>query len=67
MALKREQIEHLEHYWEKDNPKKWQKFSYSRRWLKKQMNKFIRLQGKQIDEESFGGKIGRKPSKGWEW
>lgn len=67
MALAREQIEHLEHYWEQDSEKPWKKLSKSRRWMKKQMNKYIRLKGKKIEDDEVGGKIGRKPLYGWEY
>ena len=39
MATSRDQIEHLEHEWEKETYKH---FSRSRRWLKRQMNRFMR-------------------------
>lgn len=70
MALCREQIEHMEHGWSKDSETPWQNWSYSRKWLKKQMNKFIRLKGKQAlqnNDDISGGKQGRKPCSGWEW
>ncbi len=67
MALSREQIEHLEHEWIKLSDKPWRKTSRSRRYLKKQMNKFIRLQGKKISDDETGTKQGRKPLKGWEY
>lgn len=69
MALSREQIEHLEYWWKKDgnmdNP--WRHLSHSRRWLKKQVNKYIRLKGKKISDDEQGGKIGRKPLCGFEY
>lgn len=65
MATSRVKIEHLEHFWENDKP--WKKLSYSRRWLKKQMNKFIRRNNKKIDEDDVGGKQGKKPCRGWEY
>ena len=67
MALDREQIDHLEHRFRKYTDKPWKNFSHSRKWLKKQMNKFIRLSGKNIDEDSTGGKCGKKPFCGWEY
>lgn len=68
MATNREKIEHFEHLWEgEDNEKPWKRFSHSRRWLKQQMNKFIRRNNKKIDEDDVGGKQGRKPYKGWEY
>lgn len=67
MSLNREQIEHLEHFWAKDTSKPWKNYSYSRKWLKRQMNKFIRLQTKKINEDSLGGKIGQKPMSGWKY
>lgn len=66
MALYRQQIEHLEHFW-KNEEKPWKNYSHSRRYLKKQMNKFIRLVSKKIDEDDVGSKIGKKPFKGWEY
>jgi hypothetical protein len=65
MALAREQIEHFEHFWSKDRP--WKNLSYSRRWLKKQVNKYIRIKSKKINDDDIGGKIGRKPLCGWEY
>ena len=65
MATSRQKIEHLEHFWENDKP--WKNLSYSRRWLKKQMNKFIRRNNKKIDEDDVGGKQGKKPCRGWEY
>lgn len=35
--------------------------------MKKQMNKYIRLKGKKIEEDEIGGKVGRKPLCGWEY
>ena len=67
MALTREQIEHLEHYWEQDSETPWKKLSRSRRYLKKQTNKYIRLKGKRIEDDEIGGKVGRKPLCGWEY
>ena len=72
MALTREQIEHLEHYFqEKDrkekNPKWWRQLSKSRRYLKKQMNKYIRHQNKKIGEDDVAVKTNKKPFKGWEY
>jgi hypothetical protein len=67
MALCREKIEHFEIGWIKDSDKPWRKNSKSRRWLKKQMNKFIRLANKRIDPDDIGYKQGRKPLKGWEY
>ena len=67
MGLTREQIEHLEHDWEKNSDKPWQKLSRSRRWLKKQTNKFMRIRNKHIENDDIGGKKGRKPLCGWEY
>lgn len=36
-----------------------------RKWMKNQMNRFIRR--KKIDVEDCGGKVGRKPTHGWEY
>ena len=38
-----------------------------KRFLKRQMNKFIRLQSKNIDLDDIGFKTNRKPYKGWEY
>ena len=35
------------------------------KWMKRQMNKFIRRQ--PIEDEDVGRKINRKPTKGWEF
>lgn len=72
MALIREQIEHLEHQWEEDSKKEkesgwWRKLSHSRKYLKNQMNRYIRRQNKKIDEDDVGGKVGKKPCCGWEY
>lgn len=71
MALTREQIEHLEYWLKKDGQmdKPWRQRSKSgsRKWLKKQVNKFIRLKGKHIEDDDIGGKKGKKPLCGWEW
>lgn len=37
-----------------------------RRFLKRQMNRFIRRDGKNVDEDAHGCKSGRKPTRGWE-
>ena len=74
MALERQQIEHLEHYFqEKDKKEKspetkwWKNLSKSRRYLKKQMNKYIRRQNKKIEEDEVSIKTNKKPCKGWEY
>ncbi len=64
MALSREKIERFEIKWASEP---WKKLSYSRKWLKKQMNKFIRIKNKKIDDDDIGYKQGRKPLKGWEY
>ena len=61
MAICREKIEHLEIEWIKESDKPWRKNSKSRSWLKKQMNKFIRLANKRIEPDDVGYKQGRKP------
>ena len=66
MATNREKIEHLEHYW-KNADKPWKNFSRSRRWLKKQMNRYIRRDNKRIEDDDIGAKQGKKPYKGWEY
>ena len=74
MATTREQIEHLEHKWEEDLKKDkgkengwWRKLSRSRKYLKKQVNRYIRRQNKKIEPDDIGGKIGKKPFSGWEY
>ena len=74
MATTREQIEHLEHEWieglkkDKDNGSGWwRKLSKSRKYLKSQMNRYIRRQNKKIEPDDVGGKIGKKPFSGWEY
>lgn len=66
MATTRDQIEHLEHNWV-DDEKPWKKFSKSRKYLKSQMNKYIRRQNKKIAEDDMGGKMNKKPYRGWEY
>jgi hypothetical protein len=56
MGTNREQIEHLEHELSKDSDKPWKKYSYSRKWLKRQMNRFMRRM--KLDKRQF---------KGWEY
>ncbi len=65
MATCREKIEHLEYYLKDSSD--WKHYSKSRRWLKKQMNKYIRRKNKLIEEDDVGRKQGRKPYKFWEW
>ena len=69
MGLTREQIEHFEYWWKKsgdmDNP--WRHLSKSRKWLKKQVHKYMRIKNKHIDEDDIGYKQGRKPYCGWEY
>lgn len=74
MALIRKQIEHLEHQWEEDLKKDkdeenswWRKLSRSRKYLKNQMNRYIRRQNKKIDKDDIGRKAGKKPFSGWEF
>lgn len=74
MATTREQIEHLEHRWEENSKKEkdvesgwWRKLSKSRKYLKSQMNRYIRRQNKKIDEDDVGSKVGKKPCCGWEY
>lgn len=66
MATSREQIEHFEHFW-KNEEKPWKRFSYSRKWLKRQMNRFIRRNNKNIEDDETGRKQGTKPYKGYEY
>ena len=67
MATTREKIERFEIKWGKESDTPWRCFSYSRKWLKKQMNRFIRRQGKKVEPDDIGCKRGRKPLKGWEY
>lgn len=64
MAVNLDKIVHLEHAWEEGT---WKKFSFSRKWRKRQMNRYIRRNNKDIDEDETGYKTSRKPYKGWEW
>lgn len=66
MATTRDQIEHIEHNWV-DEEKPWKKFSKSRKYLKKQMNKYIRRKGKDISDDDISIKTKRKPYSGWEY
>lgn len=66
MATTREKIERFEIEWG-NALAPWKRFSYSRKWLKKQMNRYIRREGKRIDDDEQGYKRGRKPLKGWEY
>ena len=56
MSTSKEQIEHP-----------WIDKHKSRRWLKQQMNRFIRRRGKKISDDEVGYKTNRKPTKGWEY
>lgn len=74
MAVTREQIEHLEHQWQEQRKKEkdtergwWKSLSRSRKYLKKQMNRYIRRQNKKIEEDDVSVKSGRKPCCGWEY
>jgi hypothetical protein len=67
MATCKEQIERLEVQWAKESDTPWIRWSRSRKWLKHQMNRFIRRKGKKISTEDIGYKSGRKPTKGWEY
>lgn len=67
MSLQREQIERFEVKWSKQSDTPWQNWSKSRKWLKNQMNRFMRRLNKKIDDDDRGGKLGRKPTSGWEW
>ena len=59
MALFREQPEpHM--YSEK------QRKHHSYKWWKKQMNKWLRIKNKKINEDDAGG-YGKKQWYGWEW
>ena len=63
MATTREQIERIG-----GNPSKpWQKYHKSRKWLKEQMNRFLRRNGKKIDDDESNFKKGGKPFKGYEY
>ena len=65
MALCREKIERLEIKWSKNSDTPWKKLSYSRKWLKRQMNKYLRLKGKEIADDDIGCKQERKPQRGY--
>lgn len=67
MACTLEKIEHLERRWNEGSSTPWRMVSFSRKWLKKQMNRFIRRQNKKIEEDDRGYKQGRKMYKGWEY
>lgn len=56
MSTSKEQIE-----------RPWIDHHKSRRWLKQQMNRFIRRRGKKISDDEVGYKTNRKPTKGWEY
>ena len=65
MSLCKEKIERFEIKWAKESDAPWRKLSYSRKWRKNQMNRFIRR--KPIDSDDIGGKQGRKPTRFWEY
>lgn len=67
MALCREKIERLEIQWARKSDKPWKNASRSRKWMKRQMNKYIRLKGKEISDDEVGFKKGRKPQRGYEY
>lgn len=67
MSVRRDQIEHFEHWWSKNSDTPWKNYSRSRKILKKWMNRFIRRKGKTIDEDETGFKVGKKPTSGWEY
>lgn len=67
MGVRLEQIEHFEHFWAQKSDKPWRNLSYSRKWLKKQMNKFLRRKNKKISQDDIGYKQGRKPFCGYEY
>ena len=68
MATNRDQIEHIEWYLRGlNNEKPWKRFSHSRKWLKKQMAKYMRRRNKLIEDDDVGYKTGRKPFSGYEY
>ena len=67
MATIREKIERFEIKWAADSDTPWKHPSKSRKWRKRQMNKYIRRKNKHISEDDIAQKIGRKPFKGWEY
>ena len=67
MATTREQIEHLEHYWEGTGEKPWKKLSHSRKWLKRQMSRFMRRKNKKIEDDDVNVKQNKRPFLGWEY
>ena len=63
MATTREQMEGF-----LPNPDKpWQRRHKGRKWLKGQMNRFLRRKGKAIEDDDVSNKKGRKPFKGYEY
>lgn len=69
MAIKREQIEHIEYWLKKYGfiEKPWKQSSHSRKWLKKQLNKFMRIKNKNIRDDDTGYKQGKKYFYGYEY
>ena len=65
MATCRDQIEHPK--WMHDKEKPWKKPFKSSKWLKRQINKFMRRKSKNIEEDEQGIKTNRKPTEGWEY
>ena len=65
MATSREQIEHPK--WMQNEDKTCKRLFKSSKYLKKQMNRFMRRKHKNIDEDEQGTKTARKPTKGWEY
>ena len=67
MSSYKEQIEHMEILFSKDSDTPWKDYSRSRKWAKKQMNRYMRRLNKKIQPDDGGRKTGRKPNDGWEW
>ena len=66
MATSREQIEHFEYWWVKKSDTPWKNWSHSRKWLKNQMNRYLRRKNKKIKLDDVGGKQ-RIPYSGYEY
>lgn len=59
----------MERLWSGENneDKPWKNYSRSRKWMKKQMNRYMRRINKKVAEDDKGRKTNRKPFSGWEW
>lgn len=61
MSTYREQLEHVPGTLVNADRPKW------RKWVKKQMNRFIRRQNKKIEDDDIGSKGTKRQFLGWEW